>query len=155
MFAGAALVGCIHAAFSIYWAFGGGWLLETVGQFAVDMQDDGGPGTRLMLVAIGLAKAAGALVPLIGHLRPPAHRWVRVLSWIGAAILMVWGGVGMIGAWIGIVSGLGITDTPALAGHAFLWDPLFCAWAVFLIGALVMSRRVANGPVSDMGAGIQ
>jgi len=33
---GAAAVGAIHANFRLYWAQGGDWLLDTVGQWAVD-----------------------------------------------------------------------------------------------------------------------
>ena len=32
----AAACGLVHAAFSAYWAFGGLWLTETVGQWALD-----------------------------------------------------------------------------------------------------------------------
>ncbi|GMA38495.1 hypothetical protein GCM10025883_05400 [Mobilicoccus caccae] len=70
LFVGAAVAGLLHAAASLYWALGGTWLLDTVGQFAVDMQREGGPLITLMLWVVTLAKVAGALVPLLDHARP-------------------------------------------------------------------------------------
>lgn len=140
LFVGAAVAGLLHAAASLYWALGGTWLLDTVGQFAVDMQREGGPLITLMLWVVTLAKVAGALVPLLDHARPPAHRWVRVVSWLGVLVLLAWGGAGMIGAWIALTSGTSTGDDTALVGHAFLWDPLFVIWAILLAWALIASR---------------
>ena len=61
----AALCGAVHAAFSLYWALGGRWLLDTVGQWALDWADRAPTAASLALVGIGVAKAAGAAVPLL------------------------------------------------------------------------------------------
>lgn len=141
LFTVAALLGLLHAAPSVYWAAGGRALLETVGTFAVELADSGRPEVPWMLLGIGLAKAAGALVPLLDHLRPPPHTWARVVSWIGAATLLAWGGAGTIGAWIGVVTDATTWARPAVVGHALLWDPLFVLWGVALALALWTSRR--------------
>lgn len=143
-FVAAAGAGMVHAAASLYWAFGGTWLLNTVGQFAVDLQRTGGLEVRLMLVAVAAAKAAGAIVPWLDHARPPAHRWVRVVSWLGAAVLLVWGGAGTVGAWIGVAAGRSLRHEPALVGHALPWDPLFVLWGLLLAAALRRSRPWAR-----------
>lgn len=138
MFVGPAVAGLIHAAASLYWTLGGAWLLDTIGEFAVEMQRRGGVEVRLMLGAITAVKVAGAIVPLLDHRHPPAHRWVRVVSWIGVGVMAVWGGAGMIGA--GLALSGGAPWSAALIGHAFLWDPLFVLWAALLAVGLLRSR---------------
>ena len=140
LFALAAVCGLLHAAPSFYWAAGGSALLDTVGRFALDMRASGDPSVTLMLVLVGLAKTAGALVPLVDHAAPPAHRWVRLVSWVGAAVLVAWGGVGMVGAWAGVLTGATTLAQPAVFGHAVLWDPLFVLWGLLLGAALWTSR---------------
>ncbi|GAA1392364.1 hypothetical protein GCM10009599_13190 [Luteococcus peritonei] len=77
-------------------------------------------------------------MPWLDHARGPGHRWVRLVSWLGVALLLAWGGLGMVGAWIGLARGA--DATPALVGHALLWDPLFVLWGLLLAGALHASR---------------
>ena len=139
-FAAAACAGLVHAAASLYWALGGSLLLDTVGQFAVDLQRTGGLEVRLLLVVVTAVKVAGAIVPWLDHARPPAHRWVRVVSWLGVVVLLVWGGAGTVGAWIGVAAGRSLRHEPALVGHALLWDPLFVLWGLLLAVALRRSR---------------
>lgn len=142
-FVGAAVAGLAHAAASLYWTLGGTWLLDTVGAFAVRMQEEGGLAIRAMLAGITVMKIAGALVPLVDHLRPPAHRWVRVVSWLGVAVLVAWGGMGMLGSWYSLATGTTLVtsgEQAALVGHAFLWDPLFVVWGVLLGVGLLRSR---------------
>lgn len=140
LFVLAAVAGLLHAAPSLYWAAGGSALLETVGEFAVEMRATGGTTVALMLVGVGLAKLAGALVPLFDHASPPPHRWVRLASWTGAGLMLVWGGAGMLGAWVGLLTGATTWAHPAAMGHAMLWDPLFVLWGLLLAGALWTSR---------------
>lgn len=132
----AAVCGLLHAAPSFYWATGGRALLETVGSFAVELAESGEPGVTWMLIAVGLAKTAGALVPLLDHLRLPAHTWVRFVSWAGVAVLLAWGGAGMVGAWIGVLTREASWAQPAMVGHGLLWDPLFVVWGALLALAL-------------------
>lgn len=154
LFAAAAIVGLVHAVASLYWAVGGDLLLETVGQFAVDTRRSGDPAVTLMLWVIGLLKVAGALVPWLDHRHPPAHRWVRVVSWLGVAVMMLWGGAGTVGAWIALAGRTASTANPAVLGHAFLWDPLFVAWALLLAGGLIVSRQAWRRRDSTPEAGV-
>ncbi|MBO3142837.1 DUF3995 domain-containing protein [Dermatophilus congolensis] len=140
LFVAAACAGLLHAAASLYWALGGTWLLDTVGQFAVDMVKSGDTSTTHMLWAVTIVKVAGAIVPLIDHARPPARRWVRIVSVLGIITLLLWGGAGMIGAWISLATGASAGSDRALVGHAYLWDPLFVIWGLCLAGALFASR---------------
>lgn len=141
LFVAAACIGLLHAAASLYWALGGTWLLDTVGQFAVDMVRSGGSSTTIMLCTVTIVKVAGALIPLIDHAHLPAHRWVRVMSTLGIVTLLLWGGVGMISAWVCLATGESAGFDRALVGHAYLWDPLFVLWGLCLAGALFQSRR--------------
>ena len=140
LFSCAAMVGIVHAAASLYWAFGGHWLLGTVGQFAVQMQENGGSAARWSLGLIGVAKIVAAVAPVLDHWRNRPHAWIRGICWLGATVLLLWGGLGTIGGWIGLVSDSSGSDRSAQWGHACLWDPLFVAWAVLLIGGLVATR---------------
>lgn len=79
-FAIAMEAGLIHGAASLYWALGGNWLLVTVGQFAVEMQREGGLQFHIMLGAIAGAKIAAAVIPWVDHRtapRMPGSGWSR------------------------------------------------------------------------------
>lgn len=151
LFVLAAVCGLLHAAPSFYWAAGRRALLETVGSFAVELADSGEPGVTWMLLGVGLAKTAGALVPLLDHLRLPAHTWVRVVSWAGVAALLAWGGAGVVGAWIGVLTGTASWAQPAMVGHGLLWDPLFVVWGVMLALALWKSRPAQKAARATSG----
>ena len=87
-----------------------------------------------------IAKVTGALVPLIDHLRPPAHAWVRIVSWVGVLVLIGWGGRGTFAGWQRVVTGQASLSNPLIAGHTYLWSPLFLIWGLLLCGALFVSR---------------
>lgn len=64
-FAWAALFfGLVHASWSFYWAFGGTWMLDTVGQWAVVSQLERPVQTFLVLIGIGVLKTAAAVIPV-------------------------------------------------------------------------------------------
>ena len=62
----AAAAGVVHAAFSLYWALGGTWLLATVGRWAVDLGRDEPALAGIALGLVTLVKLAAALVPVTG-----------------------------------------------------------------------------------------
>ncbi|MDN5605028.1 MAG: DUF3995 domain-containing protein, partial [Kocuria sp.] len=95
---------------------------------------------------VGVGKAAAALIPWADHLRPPPHRWIRAVSWVGAIALIGWGALGAVGGWIGIATGSSASNRPAQWGHAILWDPVFLLWGLALAGALWLTRRSGMGP---------
>lgn len=128
----------MHAAFSAYWALGGDALIATVGEWAVDWRDDSPVAAGLALGAIALAKAAGAVVPLLAETgRIPWRPVWRRVAWVGAVLLVVYGAVNMLGAWWLLLGGSSQPDDlTATRGHAFLWDPLFLVWGCLLAGGL-------------------
>lgn len=144
----ACAAGLVHAAFSLYWAVGGRWLLDTVGQWAVDLADRAPLTTGLALMAVVAVKVAGASVPLLVESgRLPWRRFWRIVSAIGAGVIVVYGGLNTVIAWAvlaGQVEVSGGYDRTAMLGHAALWDPLFLIWGAFLGVGLWQTR----GPLS-------
>lgn len=150
----AACAGCLHAAFSFYWAAGGTWLLATVGQWAVQAAADGGPPVMIGLAGVGVFKLVAALAPPIAeqHAKPRLRQWTRVLGWIGAVGLMVYGGTKAVVAalvLVGVVQPEGGHDRDAMIGQALLWDPLFFFWGLLLTVGLALTttdRTTKSGP---------
>lgn len=140
----AAWLGTVHAAWSAYWAFGGELLLETVGQWAVEAAREGSMAVAAGLLAVALAKLAGAWVPLLAETgRIPGRRLWRLLAWVGGLGLIVYGGANAIAGMASLAGWVDveITDRQAVVGHAFLWGPHFALWGVALTAGLLLSRR--------------
>ena len=145
----ACAAGLVHAAFSLYWAAGGQWLLDTVGRWAVRQSREAPLRTGLLLGLVALAKTAGALIPVAAaYGRMPRPRVWRVLCWAGAVLLVLYGGANTVvsnAVLAGLVRPEAGYDRPAMIGHAWLWDPLFLLWGAALLGYLLLSRRVPQG----------
>ena len=128
----AAIAGATHAAFSFYWAAGGDALLETLGARVVDQFAD----KRWLLIPVALVKLGFALAPALLHRGHwPARRITRTLCWLGAAVLIGWGGLNTaVGNLVlaGAVHPAGGYDRAGMIGHAWLWDPLFLIWGAAL-----------------------
>lgn len=143
-FAIAAAAGLVHAGFSAYWALGGRWLLDTVGQWAVRLAVEAPVGAGLVLGLVAILKAAGAAVPImVEQGRLGGRRFWRVLEWVGAVGLLLYGLVNVVVAWgvlTGVIATPGGFDRRAQLGHAALWDPLFLIWGVSLVIGLSLSR---------------
>ena len=143
--------GLIHAGFSAYWAFGGDWLLPTVGQWALRLADARPAQASIVLAAVALVKVAAAVAPVLNaYGRLPRSRLWRVISWVGASALILYGGANVIIAWLvlaGVITPTGGYDRTSMLGHALLWDPLFLLWGLALLGHLLLSmdRRPPNG----------
>ncbi len=142
--------GLLHAIASLYWALGGPWLLDTVGQWAVDLVDESPLEAGLLLGLIALLKATAAIVPvLVDRGRMPWARFWRGLCWIGGPMLVVYGLLNVVVS-IAVLSGVldpdGGYDTAAMVGHAFLWDPLFLVWGSALVVwlSLTSPRRLTS-----------
>jgi len=113
----AAVLGAGHAAFSVSWGLGAGWLADTVGEVA-----DRFAGRERLLLVVGAVKLGVAVVPLWLHVRgwPAARRW-RPLLWAVAAVLVLWGGVTAIVANLvlaGVIVPAEGFDRPVMEGHA-------------------------------------
>lgn len=148
----AAAAGGLHTAFSVYWAFGGMWLLETVGQSAVDLQRSNRPLAVLILTLASAVKGAGAALPLLIEYRgsPWMRRLIRAVSWVGGVGLLCYGtAITVVATAVlsGAIAAPANVDRTGLAGHATLWNPLFALWGAFLLAGLWLTRRPldANG----------
>lgn len=143
----ACALGVIHAMSSLYWALGGRWLLETVGQWAVDAVEDEPVLAAAALGGLGLAKLAAAVVPvLVEYGRLPWRPFWRLLSWLGGLGLVVYGMLHIVtGALVlgGVIVAEGGYDRAAIAGHAVLWGPLFALWGAALTLSLWLSRHLS------------
>lgn len=145
----AGVAGAIHAAFSLYWAIGGSWLLDTVGAGAVELRQAHPRSAGTLLVVVGVVKAAGAVLPVVVEWRSRAwfRRIVRTFSWIGGSLLFVYGSVyATVSAAVltGAITVSGPIDRRGMLGHAVLWDPLFAIWGATLAVGLWLTRtRVA------------
>ena len=146
------VVGLAYATISVYWAVGGRWPLNTVG---ISLSQPGQAGHLALLAVWGAAavKAVAAVLPLLaigvwprtanGGLR----RLVRVLTWIEAAILV---GYGLVLTASGLLVQAGVikagahADRLALKWHAYLWDPWFLIWGIFVFLALWRSRPASQ-----------
>ncbi|MGP9724145.1 DUF3995 domain-containing protein [Corynebacterium sp. AOP40-9SA-29] len=141
----AAVVGTVHGLFSIYWGFGGTWLVNTLGHDLVELWQR----YAVLLVPVGVVKVLAALLPLVlvkGSADPVPrwHRGLRYISWAGAVLLIFWGGVNTVTGNLvlgGVVVPDGGYDRVGMIGHAWLWDPLFLLWGVALGVGLWLSRR--------------
>lgn len=154
LFAVAAAAGLVHGGFSLAWAAGSDVLMDTLGERVTTTFE----GRRVLLVPVGLLKAAFAVAPLlltVSGWRPA--RPLRWLCWSGAAILVVWGGVGTVVAQLvlaGIVHPDGGFDRAAMIGHAWLWDPLFLVWGVALALGLLTTRQEPEKAVTRSAPGM-
>lgn len=134
----AAAAGLLHGAASVYWGLGGTWLLETVGEQVTGQLE----GLGWAIVTVGAVKIAFALSPLFVD-----GRWWRILHWLGAVTLMLWGGANTVVINL-VLSGVlprgEDYDHAAMTGHGWLWDPLFLLWGVALAVGLSATRRGQN-----------
>jgi hypothetical protein len=141
----AALLGAVHAAFGFYWAAGGSFLLWSVGDRLVEFFQ----GTEWLLVPIGAVKLFGAFAPLtLAGRERRARRLTRLTCWLGALLLIGWGGMNTAVAnlvLVGVVGDGATLDRDGMIGHAYLWDPLFLAWGVALVTGLLRSSGTPAG----------
>lgn len=140
---GTVLFGGLHALASLSWGLGGTWLLDTVGQGAVELRRDASWWVFAVMLLIGLLKIAGVAVPIANArgLLPLPRLW-RVLSWLGALGLTAYGVVLTVVSSLALAGLFGpVEDRRGMVGHAYLWDPLFAAWGLCLVAALLLERR--------------
>ena len=146
-------VGLAYATISVYWAVGGRWLLNTVG---ISPSQPGQAGHLAALLAVwgaAAVKAVATVLPLLaiglwprtanGGLR----RLARVLTWIEATILVGYGLVltasGLL-VQAGVIKAAAHADRLAREWHAYLWDPWFLIWGIFVFLALWRSRPASQ-----------
>ena len=106
----------------------------------------GGTGFLLLFAAWAPLVAARAVWPL--------PRLSRGVCWLGAVVLLVWGGLTTIVGNLLLARVIvpdGGYDRAGMVGHAFLWDPLFLAWGLAL--AIVLAQSRASSPRVMASAG--
>jgi len=146
------VVGLAYAAISVYWAVGGTWLLDTVG---ISLSQPGQSGRTAALLAVwgaAVVKAIAAALPVLAVLSGGAslrtadrgrRRLVRVLAWVEAAILVVYGliltATGLL-VQAGLIRASANANHLALKWHAYLWDPWFLVWGILVAVAQWRSR---------------
>ena len=146
----ACVAGLAYAAISVYWALGGTWLVDTVAGTLGQQGRAGNPGIILAVSAAAALKIIGAIVPLAavgvtpGQATTTRGGQMRVLAWLEAAILTIYGlvltGAGLL-VQSSVIASAASADHRALAWHAYLWDPWFLLWGALVTAALVRSRQ--------------
>ena len=156
------VVGLAYAAISVYWAVGGRWPLNTVG---ISLSQPGQAGHLAALLAVwgaAAVKAVAAVLPLlaIGVWPRTANggprRLARVLTWIETAILVSYGLVltasGLL-VQAGVIKVAAHADRLAREWHAYLWDPWFLIWGIFVFLALWRSRSASQNHLPGCARG--
>lgn len=149
----ALLVGVLYAAVSVMWGLGYTWLLDTVGGKLESSARAGSAATKSAVWAAVLVKLIGAVLPL-SVVRPPDNvrlsRWLRVLTWLEAVVLI---GYGLVLTVVGLLVQAHVVHTNvtadhrALAWHAYLWDPWFLVWGLLVL--LVVRQTRAGGAAEE------
>jgi hypothetical protein len=139
-FVAASTFGVIHAGFSFYWAAGGTLLVSSLGTGLVESFR----GREWLLAPVGAVKLVAAVAPLaLVRSGWPARRVTRRTCWLGALLLIGWGGLNtVVGNLVlaNVIQPKSGFDRPGMIGHAYLWDPLFLAWGAALMIGLLPSR---------------
>ncbi|WP_312918526.1 DUF3995 domain-containing protein [Kocuria sp.] len=146
----ACAAGVVHAGFSLYWALGGHWLLDTVGQWTVRLSYEAPLAVGLGLGMVSLFKLMAAVIPVAeAYGRVPWRRFWWAISWVGAVVLVVYGGTNTVisnAVLIGLIRPATGYERLAMIGHAWLWDPLFLVWGAALLIHLWRSRSARTRP---------
>lgn len=143
---GAAVVGGAFTAVSLYWAFGGTALLDTVGGALEAQGRAGGVGIFAVVWMSVVLKAVASVLPLLAVTARggAARQWMRRAGWAAGGILTGYGAV-LTGGGLLVVSGVIATsadaDLRAIRWHAYLWDPWFLVWGVLVLATLARSRQ--------------
>jgi Protein of unknown function (DUF3995) len=149
----AAVLGVVFAGVSAYWALGGTWLLDTVGG-ALEARGRSGDAAivalvwasvvlKLVAAGLGVATVRRWFGGLLGRL-------VRIAAWVAAVVLVGYGAALTVGGLLvlsGVINPTADADLRAIRWHALFWDPWFLIWGVFLLVALLQSRRTLQAVV--------
>jgi Protein of unknown function (DUF3995) len=153
--AAALVIGLAYVAISAYWALSGTWLLATVSSSLVT-----GHQSATVAMAVWAAvvfKGLGALLPLyVCRLVPPSRRHgrLRLLAWAEGAVLTIYGFFFTLAGLLvqaGVIHQGGTADRRALVWHAYLWDPWFLVWGLFVIIALALTSTRRTCSATNIG----
>ena len=118
------------------------------------MAQPGRSASALVVLAVSCAvglKVIAAVLPLPAVGAAAAHsrlpRLIRALTWVEAVILTGYGLVltasGLL-VQAGVIEAVAHADRLALKWHAYLWDPWFLIWGLFVFLALWRSRPASH-----------
>lgn len=143
------VVGLAYAAVSAYWAAGGQGLLDTVGGVFEQAGRSGGSVLSAGLWLVVAIKVVAAGLPIGTVTWPPPGVWrrlLRILAWIDAIVLTLYGLVLTTGDLLSITGLVGSAtgkNMTALSWHGFLWDPWFLIWGLFGMATLILAQQDA------------
>lgn len=146
------------ASVSVFWTFGGTWLLDTVGGSIERLARTRSPsavalGTATSLAKIGAGLLALALVRPWG--RHVSDRMLKGANVIVSAVLVTWGGANVLIVGLALAGAVSPTDgldERALRWHVFVWDLWFLVWGASLAIALSGFRRANRTTVGQRQA---
>jgi len=146
------VVGVLYALVSAYWAMGGTALLNTVGGAFQAQGNTDNPSVVLAVWAAVILKVIAAALPLVAVRTRTRPRWgptVRLMAWIEAGILTIYGlvltAVGLL-VQAGAIHVSATADHRALAWHAYLWDPWFLVWGLLVTYGLRITGTQPRQP---------
>lgn len=136
----AAVLGLLNAAPNLYWALGGDFLLDTIGEWIIQLQADAPVLIGGALVLIFTVKTAVSLLPLLllGRLRN--SRPLRVAAITASAALILYGASGAVVNVVLLVF-TDVQDPTGRIGQAAIWYPMLLIWGLVLAGGLRTLRR--------------
>ena len=142
----AGILGLLNAAPSVYWAFSGNLLLDTIGQWLIDLRAEIPVLTGISLLGIALGKTVAVLVPLIAvYVLGQRHVLWWNLARVIAAALVLYGAAGLlVNAVLLLWPGVVLADPTARVGQALIWYPMLLVWGVVLAVGLRRWRAQAS-----------
>ena len=143
----ALVVGLGYAAISAYWAVGGKALLDTVeGVFEQAGRSGGWVASAALWLVVGI-KVVAAGLPIGTVTWPPPGGWrrlLRILAWMDAIVLTLYGLVLTTGDLLSITGLVGSAvgkNMTALTWHGFVWDPWFLIWGLLGMATLILAHE--------------
>ncbi|KRG11370.1 hypothetical protein ACA31_00235 [Staphylococcus sp. NAM3COL9] len=134
------LTGSLHSLATFYWSFGGELGLLTVGNWTISLKQTYDNKFLLILFLLGIFKISSTWIPLI--LNYKNNKFINTISYIGATILVIHGGINTISGWLKLLGIIPIEFKLSLIGQAFVWDPMFLIWGTGLIVFLRLKDKI-------------
>lgn len=160
----AAWCALIFAVLTLFWALGGTFLLDTIGQQVLRLARARDTTFVVAGWVSALLKVAGAVLAL-ALVQPWGGRIPRRLllgtATTGAVVLVLYGGLQIVVqvlVLVGVVATSQEMDRRGFYGHLFIWDPWFLVWGVLLGWATfgyARRPRIPRHPGSSSGRAAQ
>jgi hypothetical protein len=129
----------LFAALSFYWAAGGRLGVDTLARPIRERATARDPDFMRIVWATGVLKVVAALLALaLVHPwgRSIPRRMLLVAGWAAGAVLVLYGGMGMVGAGLAELGVTEASDPETVRWYLFLWEPVWLVGgALFLLAA--------------------